>query len=312
MTDTHTTTPPDLPTLFKALADITRVRLMAVLIRHELRVGELVQVMDMGQSRISRHLRILSDCGLVSSRRDGLWAYYSAAKGSFPFLSAVKPFFEESDPLWAKDLANASQVLKDRENAVRSFFQDKAGDWDRLRLDILGTLDLEAEIIARMRSCPTAADLGCGAGHLLPALLSKADRVVGVDSSSSMLEEALKRLRDKGERVSLRLGTLEHLPLSDREADFALCSMVLHHLSDPREGLSDAWRVLASGGTLVLVELDKHDRESMRQEYGDQWLGFQGQELAEWLQRAGFELSDHARYTVEHNLGVHIMTARKQ
>jgi ArsR family transcriptional regulator len=139
---------------------------------------------------------------------------------------------------------------------------------------------------ALLPECSTAADLGCGDGALLPSLHQRAGRVIGVDHSPGMLRAARQRLGDV-DWASLRIGELEHLPLRDAEADAALICMALHHLSHPAEGLTESARTIRPGGTLLVVDFDKHGKEDMRTRHGDRWLGFSEDELAELLREAG-------------------------
>lgn len=288
----------------KALADETRLRLVRLLIRFELNVGEIVAVLGMGQSRISRHLRILVESGLLSARRDGLWVFYHAAQS--PLLTALAPFLAECGP--SEDLDRAVGTLDQRTRETRRFFDAIAGDWQAMRREVLGDLDLEGLILARLPACPAIADLGCGSGELLPALTAKAPRVIGVDGAPAMLELARRRV---GAGVSLRVGELEHLPLADQEANAAVVSLTLHHLSDPASGLREAGRVLASGGLLVVVDFMKHDSELMRSRFGDRWLGFEPEEIQSWLEQAGFQVRSMEQYTVKLGLSLVLYLAAR-
>lgn len=302
----------DLLHSLKALADETRLRLAAVLLRHELNVKELTEVLSMGQSRISRHLKILSEAGLTSTRRDGLRVFYSApmegpGREMLDFLLTRAG----DDDRTAIDLERAGALIDHRAEETRRFFNNIAGDWDRLRREVLGELDLTAEIAARMPDCTLAADLGCGDGAGLIALLPRARRAIGIDASARMLDLAAARLAGMEDRISLRIGRLEHLPLADGEVDFITVCMALHHLSDPRDGLTEAHRSLSGGGQLVIVDFEKHDQEKMRTTYGDHWLGFGTGQLTGWLAKAGFDILDIVRLPAGEGLGVQLISALK-
>lgn len=272
----------------KALADETRIRLAALLNEYELNVGEAVRILDMGQSRVSRHLKILADAGLVVSRRDGLWTFYSAAPRGRErlFLDGLTPFFDK-DAIFETDRRAARRAVAERTLSTRRFFDAVAPQWDDLSREILGDFELGPKVKAHLKACGAAADLGCGAGSLLPVLAEKADTVIGVDHSTRMLEAARERFADNP-GISLRIGELEHLPLRDGEVDCALMSMTLHHLSSPGDGLAEAARALAPGGTLLVADFDRHDKEDLRRRHGDRRLGFDAGELAELLAKAGF------------------------
>jgi ArsR family transcriptional regulator len=270
----------------KALADPVRLRIVSLLSGRELAVTEIVSVLRMGQSRISRHLKILSDAGLLVSHRDGLWIRYTASPEGDParFLSAVGPFL----PSVRSDLKVLEDVRKRSVRETVKFFDSAAADWTSMHHEIVGPADLAGPILGLMHDCAAAADLGCGPGELLPVLRKKAKKVIGVDASAVMLRTARDRM-GRASGYDFRLGTLEHLPLADAEADFCLCSFVLHHLSDPGVGLAEAHRVLKSGGTMAVVELLRHTDETMRSRFGDLRLGFDREELIRLLETAGFQ-----------------------
>lgn len=295
---------------FKALADETRLRLMLILSRYELSVNELVNLMGMGQSRISRHLKILADAGLLIARRDGLWVFYSLPKSSMGerFWQAILPFLMEN-PEHINDLALAANIVQERALKSRQFFNAVADDWDEMTNKLLGTFDLPAAILTQIPKCNLAADLGCGTGHMLGRLLEKADKIIGVDGSPRMLDITRQRFVDKKERVSLRIGELEHLPLADNEVDLVNISMVLHHLEKPALALHEIHRVLAHKGKLVIAELVKHNHEHLRAEYGHRWLGFEQSYLLECLEK--FTIDHVERHKLENGLEIIIISATK-
>ena len=295
---------------FKALADETRLRLLNLLCRHELNVNELMHILEMGQSRVSRHLKILSAAGLLHFRRDGLWVFYSAvAEGKAKaFIDAVRPF-TDSESLFKPDEDMAAGMIEERAYKTRQFFNRIAEDWDKLSREVLGDFDLADCVSRHMTACRVSADLGCGTGNVLHAMLEKAETVIGVDGSPRMLELARRRLSDEAERVSLRIGDLSHLPLRDGEADFASLNMVLHHVPEPLAVLDEIRRILSPGGTLLLADFNKHENESMRNEYGDHWLGFEAEHLGGLISRAGFTIQSMKTAPVRQSLSLHIITA---
>jgi ubiquinone/menaquinone biosynthesis C-methylase UbiE len=297
---------------FKALSDETRLRLIAIMLNHELNVNELVATLAMGQSRVSRHLKILADSGLLSSRRDGLRVFYSAAQEGpgRQILEALEPLLGR-EPQFELDTVRAEEVIAERTRATQRFFEDIAGDWDKLKRKVLAGFDLSSRVAQRMPRGKVAVDLGCGTGDLLETLLERAGEVIGVDSSSRMLDLARQRFASDGAAVSLRIGELEHLPLADGEADFAVASMALHHLSRPFEGIEEAHRVLSRGGRFMIVDFEKHTNETMRKEYGDQWLGFSEEELGGWLEQAGFSLDESSAFPVAAGLTIRLVTGAK-
>lgn len=296
----------------KALADETRLRLMAVLARHELNVNEIVALLGMGQPRVSHHLKVLSMAGLLKARRDGSWVYYSAALlgRGHEFWQAISPFCRD-DAFFDADLRMARSIIEERAKKTRRFFNAIAEDWDRLNKEIMGGFDLPGSVLAFMPVCATAVDLGCGTGTVLARLCEKAPYVIGVDGSPRMLEMARRRFA-ANDQVSLRIGDLEHLPLRDGEAQFASINMVLHHLSHPQEALPEIARVLEPGGRLVIADFEQHDNERMREEYGDLSLGFDVAVLSQWLDGAGFRVERLERAAVKNGLTVVLISALRQ
>lgn len=296
----------------KALSDDTRVRLVNVLLEYELNVGEIVQVMEMGQSRISRHLKILSESGLVHVRREGLWAFYRAKEDGpgRAFLNGVRELMS-SEPELKRDRNRAEKVILERTAATRQFFDDIAPEWDRMTAEVLGDLDLGREIQTRLPECDCAADIGCGTGDMLAILARSSRSVIGVDNSPKMLELAEERFSGNA-RMSLRIGEMTHLPLRDWEADCTVMSLVLHHLARPIDAIREAGRVLKIGGRLIIAEFDQHENELMRSEYGDRRLGIPCEKMRRWLEEARFDVRSVTEFKVNMGLVVVLYEAEKR
>ncbi len=296
----------------KALADETRARLVNVLLECELNVGEIVQVMKMGQSRISRHLKILSDSGLVDVRREGLWAFYRASEEGpgRDFISGITSLLEGEDDL-KRDRNRAEKVIRERTAATRQFFDDIAPEWDRMTAEVLGDLDLAKEIQVRLPHCACAADIGCGPGDMLEILAGNSDMVIGVDNSPKMLELAEERFPDDA-NMSLRIGEMTHLPLRDLEADCTVMSLVLHHLARPVDAIREAGRVLKVNGKLLIAEFDQHENEVMRSEYGDRRLGIPREKMLGWLKQEHFTITNVTEFSVNMGLVVVVYEAENK
>ncbi|HEX9080433.1 MAG TPA: metalloregulator ArsR/SmtB family transcription factor [Desulfuromonadaceae bacterium] len=279
----------------KALADPSRLRLVAVLLRGEFTVQELTAILGMGQSRISRHLKILTEAGVLAVKRQGTWSYYRAG-GESTFFAAIRTAVErgvENLPERAGDLAAVAVVLEGRRRRSQEFFDRHARQWDDLARTLLPVPDYRERLLALVAEGKTVVEIGLGTGGLLPALAARAERLIGVDHSPAMLEEARARLAQAGiagiAGIDLRLGEMTHLPLPDRSVECAVLNMVLHHAPDPPAVLAEIRRVLAPGGVLALADLARHEREVVRERLADQWLGFGEEELRGWLKNAGFE-----------------------
>ena len=298
---------------FKALADATRLRLVNIARHFELNVNEIVETMGMGQSRISRHLKILADAGLLSPRHDGLWTFYSTVNDGDAgrFLDAMAFSFDGGD--FARDLERAREVQVERNRESQRFFDKVARDWPEMKRTIIGDAALDRFVARHIPRCTIAVDLGCGSGDLLPVLQNKARRVIGVDRAPRMLEEARRRHlthRHNG-TLELRLGELEHLPLREAEADCAVISMALHHLAEPEKGIIEAARILKPGGTLVIIDLDAHHDETLRTRYNDRWLGFDAALIEKWLARHGFTPQAREALAIDRGLQAFLVRSRK-
>ncbi|MBJ6749364.1 ArsR/SmtB family transcription factor [Geomonas anaerohicana] len=276
--------------LFKALADPCRLRLVAVLLNSELTVQELTQIMGMGQSRISRHLKILAEAGVLSVKRQGTWSYYRAG-GQNPFFSAIRPEFErelEQLPERRNDLAAVAQALEARRKRSLEFFDQHAAQWDELSRTLLPVPEYQEALLALVPEVSVLLEIGVGTGTLMAQLAGKARQVIGVDHSPAMLVEARRRLVQDGvPGAELRLGEMTHLPIADGGAGCVVANMVLHHAADPQTVLAEMVRVLQPQGTVVLADLARHEREWAREQLADQWLGFEEDELQAWLKGAG-------------------------
>ena len=276
---------------FKALADPCRTRLTAVLLSGEFTVQELTRIMGMGQSRISRHLKILTEAGVLSVKRQGTWSYYRAGDGS-RFFSAIRPAFERelgSLPERSRDLAAVAEVLEERRRRSQEFFDRHARQWDDLARTLLPLPEYRRRLLELVPDGVSLLEIGVGTGGLLTELAARASQVIGVDHSPAMLEETRRRLDDKGiGGIELRLGEMSHLPLPDGSVGCVVANMVLHHAADPAAVLAEIRRVLTPGGSLLLADLARHEREAAREQLADQWLGFEEAELTEWMIRAGF------------------------
>ncbi|UCH94917.1 MAG: ArsR family transcriptional regulator [Candidatus Aminicenantes bacterium] len=276
---------------FKALADETRLRLVHLSLHYELNVNEIVAILGMGQSRISRHLKILTDSHLLTFRRDGLWTFYSAVTEGegYNFIQSIKYLFGTT-PIFTEDLAEADRVLEKRSLEETRFFDSIAEDWEKLKREIIGDVNLNALILQAVPVSDTIVDIGCGTGDLLVPLKEKSKLVIGVDKSPKMLHEAKRRFAEDGEDVDLRIGEVEHLPLREGEADLAVINMVLHHAVHPLKAFSEANRVLKKGDAFIIVDLLRHHLERMRERYGDRWLGFSITDIKKWLKSNGFNI----------------------
>jgi len=284
--------------LLKSLADPCRLRLVAVLLRGEFTVQELTRMFRMGQSRISRHLKILTEAGVLTVKRQGTWSYYRVGDQNALFnvmLPALEQGLEQL-PQRGDDLVSLAQVLDERRRRSLEFFDRHACQWDDLCRLLLPVPEYLDRLVTSIPAEITVLEVGVGTGGLLPALAGNGRKVIGVDHSPAMLEEARRRLLESGlDDIELRLGEMTHLPFPNESVGCVVANMVLHHAADPLAVLREIRRVLAPGGQLLLADLARHEREWVREQLADQWLGFEEEEMREWLQAAGFEAIEMER-----------------
>ncbi|MBV5342047.1 MAG: metalloregulator ArsR/SmtB family transcription factor [Deltaproteobacteria bacterium] len=276
---------------FKALADPCRLRLTSVLLAGEFTVQELTRIMGMGQSRVSRHLKILAEAGVLTVKRQGTWSYFRVGE-RVSFFTAIRPAFErelQNLPERSCDLAAVAEVLEERRRRSQEFFDRHARQWDDLARTLLPVPEYRQHLLSLVPEGAVVLEIGTGTGGLLVELAVRSSNVIGVDHSQAMLEEARCRLTNDGvSGVELRLGEMTHLPLPDTSVGCVVANMVLHHAADPSAVLAEIRRVLTPGGILLLADLARHERESAREQLADQWLGFEEAELQSWLKLAGF------------------------
>ena len=283
--------------LFKALADDVRLRILRAVSTAELSVADLVRVLGLPQSTVSRHLKPLRESGLLETRRNGTSVYYHRG-GAFEDadLAAVLERQLAVLPMEQEDRASVRRVLDQRRAHNRSFFDEVAGRYGSLTEPGGGWPALAAGLAAGFAG-RTVADLGAGEGALSLLLARCCLQVVAVDLSPRMLM-LLRDAADKaglGERVRTVEGDLEALPLSDACVDAVFVSQALHHASDPKVALAEAARILKPGGRLILLDLWSHDQEWVREDYADVWLGFEPGDLTPALSAAGLEVGSAAR-----------------
>ena len=301
-------------TYFKALSDLTRIRLFNVLQKHEMSVNELVSLFELGQSLISRHLKILTSSGLLSCRRDRIWAFYSASrtKDAGRFGQAIAYLFT-NEAILEEDLEKAYRIVEERKQSSKSFFNSIASEWDHLKTEILTDIELNEVIGRYVKTSSIVADLGCGTGDLLDFLGPHTACSIGVDSSVKMLEQARKRFNHRHRsHIDFRLGELEHLPIGNCEVDTAIFSLVLHHLPNPERAVAESERILKSGGILIIADFGQHGNECMRKKYGDRWLGFSEDDIRGWIGRHGFAMGDETSFMVKESIQLNVFTATKK
>lgn len=277
-----------------ALSDPTRCRLLLLLGRHELTVSELCQVLQLPQSTVSRHLKILAGGDWVLTRPEGTRRLYSLVPEDpgtpAHRLWALAREQVEATPGAGEDSRRLESVLGRRRDRSREFFDSAAEMWDRKRDELFGARAVSAALTGLLPQDWTIGDLGCGTGTVAEALAPCVRRVIAVDGSRKMLAAARKRL-DGLTNVDLRHGELEQLPVESGSLDAATLILVLHHLPDPSRALAEVGRTLRPGGRLLILDMLPHDRVEYQQQMGHVWLGFSEEQMERLLLAAGLSVT---------------------
>jgi ubiquinone/menaquinone biosynthesis C-methylase UbiE/DNA-binding MarR family transcriptional regulator len=273
-----------------SLADATRLRLLRLLERHELGVVELCDVLQLPQSTVSRHLKVLGDQGWARSRRQGTTRLYRMILDELdPGARRLWLLTREQTESWAtvqQDALRLARHLRQRQEDSQAFFAGAAAEWDKLRGELYGNDFTTAAMLSLLPREMIVADLGCGTGQVIAQLAPNVKQVIGVDNSAAMLKAAKKRTVEFI-NVDLRRGDLEALPIDDALCDAALLLLALTYVVDPQTVLHEMSRVLRFGGRAVIVDLLPHDRDDFRREMEQQTSGFDPKLLTPQLTPAG-------------------------
>ncbi len=282
----------------KAAAEETRLRILAICAYAELTVTELTHILGQSQPRVSRHLKLLCDAGLLNRSREGSWVFYrrgeSADRRSNELVKSILCSIPENDAQFRRDMRRLAEVRKNRRAAAESYFRENAAEWDSLR-----SLHIDEEKVEeRMLSFTTGArdqsiiDIGTGTGRILELFGRRMARGVGFDLSHEMLSLARTRMDEAGlTTCQVRHGDMYQLPIEDESFDIATLHLVLHYADDPGAVIHEAARVMATNAQLIIVDYAPHELEELRNQHAHRRLGFSDSKVRELLFAAGLELS---------------------
>jgi ArsR family transcriptional regulator len=261
-----------------ATADPTRLRLLALCARGAFCVNDFCEILGQSQPRLSRHLRLLCEAGLLERTREGANAWFALAQGDPGALARdILRRLPEPDPLLAADRRGAARVLAERARAASEKFRQRGADWDEMRALDLPADAVEQTLLGLLPSGPLghALDIGTGTGQLLQALAPRITSGLGIDASRTMLALARVRLASHDcSHCAVRLADMYALPLPDAAFDLVFLQMVLHYAEEPAAAMAEARRVLAPGGRLIVVDLAPHDRSFLVEQMAHRRLGF--------------------------------------
>ncbi len=276
----------------KSFGQSTRLRILRLVAAQELAVNELVEILEVPQSRVSRHLAVLRQAGVTEVRREGNCIYYRMDAGKIdPFAGALWRAIRAHQEYWdffPGDLERVKQILAQREARTKEYFDVVVAEWDRIRRNYIDEALSFLAVSSLVGPGAVAVDVGTGTGEVLLSLAQAAGRAIGVDRSQKMLDVCRQRVERSGvKNVELLLGEAEDLPLEDCACDVAFSSMLLHHLGDPVVGVRELARIVKPTGKVVISDLVKHEYDWTREVMADVWLGFTEEQIRQWLTEAG-------------------------
>ena len=291
--------------IFRALADPTRLRIVALLRAMELSVGELAQVLGQSQPRVSRHVKILCDAGVAARRKEGSWVFLvpgDAARVA-PLFAAIDAW-DEGDHWAVADTTRLAAVREDRALAAERYFASHAEHWDAMRSLHVAEDQVEAALARALGDAPIGrlVDVGTGTGRMLALFGAKAAHATGIDRSPEMLRLARGKLN--GAAYDLRQGDIGALPLEDATADTVILHQVLHYLPAPEAAIAELARILAPGGRVLIVDFASHDLEELRDRDAHARLGFSDDQIRGWFASAGLD------YALVESLSGNILTVK--
>ena len=285
----------DAVNLLRAAGENTRIRLLALLSACDLTVSDLIDILGQSQPRISRHLRLMGEAGLVERYQEGAWAFFRAVDqgAASELAAALIAHIDREDEQLQRDRERLNAVRQRRADRATNYFAKNAAAWDELRSLHADDARVEAAMlsIAGTRPFDAMLDLGTGTGRLLELFAPLYQRGAGVDASRDMLQVARANLDAAGlSRVQVRQGDLYMLPTPAGQYDFVTLHQVLHYLDDPLAAIREAARALSPGGRLLIADFAPHALEFLRDEHQHVRLGFSHEQMAEWIAQAGLEL----------------------
>jgi ubiquinone/menaquinone biosynthesis C-methylase UbiE len=279
----------------KAVGEATRLRILALLAEGELTVKDLTAILGQSQPRISRHLKLLAEAGLIDRFPEGAWVFYRLSDGAATRRLAGELFalVDASDPILSRDRERLAEVKRDHADAAGRYFAENAADWDTIRALHVAEQAVEAAMVDALgtRRFDSLLDLGTGTGRLLELLAPLYSRAVGIDASADMLAVARANLDKAGlAGAQVRLGDIHHLPFGRDTFDVVTIHQVLHYLADPERAVAEASRVLRPGGRLLVVDFAPHDLEFLRERHAHRRLGFGKPAMRQWVEGSGLAL----------------------
>jgi len=284
----------DLLTALKAAAEPTRLRLLVLCAHSDLTVSELTQILGQSQPRVSRHLKLLHEAGMLDRRREGSWAYFRLAeRGSGAELArTLVDALPDDDGTISLDLERLQEIARERAARAAEYFRRNAAQWDRIRTLYIDEAEVEKALLEAVArdGVRDLIDIGTGTGRMIEVLGPRVERAVGIDLSQEMLLVARSNLeRAKLRNCLVRQGDMYQLPAPNESFDAAVFHQVLHFAENPGKAIAEAARVLRPGGRLVIADFAAHDLDYLRSDHMHRWLGFADEDVDGWFKAAGLK-----------------------
>ena len=282
----------------RAAAETTRVRILFVLSHGEFNVSELTQILGQSQPRVSRHLKLMAEAGLLARHKEGNWVLFRLREEDLggALARAIVDLLPGADALLTRDLARLEDIRNQRAETAARYFRNNAAQWEKLRSLHVREEDVESAMrrIAGQAPVKLHVDLGTGTGGVLRTFAHLAKQSIGIDQSREMLAIARANLEREGLRhVQIRHGDIYALPFANDAADLVTIHQVLHYLDDPGRALAEAVRILKPGGRLLVADFAPHELEALRSDHAHRRLGIAAEHMTGWLQRAGARQVQH-------------------
>jgi len=283
----------------RAAGEPTRLRILAILAQGELTVSELTQVLLQSQPRISRHLKLLADAGLVQRNPEGSWVFYRLHEGApmAGVLAQIIGHIPDEDHDILRDRERFAEVRQLRAERAQSYFAANAASWDDLRARHIPETAVEEKMAAQLQAhvgeMALLVDLGTGTGRMLEIFGHRAQRAIGFDVSPDMLTLARSKLDEVGvKNCQVRQGDCANVPLEDNVASIVILHQVLHFLDDPQRALNEAARILAPGGSVLIADFGPHEMEALREDHAHRRLGFSDVDMRAMLAQSGLQIEE--------------------
>jgi len=284
----------DLLLALRAAGESTRLRILAALKQGELTVSELTQVLDQSQPRVSRHLKLLCDSGLLERYQEGAWVFHriSDQEGSREIARGLIDMIAPNDPELERDRQKLNQIREQKAELAARYFSQHADEWDSIRRRMVSDADIEQRMVELVRERPVDLflDLGTGTGRILELFAPLARKGLGFDLSREMLNVARSNLENAGvTNCTVRRSDIHNISLNDHSADLITIHQVLHYCDNPQKVIAESARLLAPGGQLLIVDFLPHDLEFLRERHAHQRLGFPDDTIRNWQRQSGLE-----------------------